>query len=116
MQDKLRKTMGEIWRSIKENKKKVILAAIVVVALVAVITILLLNRQRSVTASGGNASGGENAVKNTEITTPKESVETSKAPQEDDSSKIIMKRIKKEITGKIIIKQRQNSLITIIIR
>lgn len=87
MQDKLRKTMGEIWRSIKENKKKVILAAIVVVALVAIITILLLNRQRSVTASGGNASGGENAVKNTEITTPKESDETSKAPQEDDSSK-----------------------------
>lgn len=87
MQDKLRKTMGEIWRSIKENKKKVILAAIVVVVLVAVITILLLNRQRSVTASGGNASGGENAVKNTEITTPKESDETSKAPQEDDSSK-----------------------------
>lgn len=87
MQDKLRKTMGEIWRSIKENKKKVILAAIVVVALVAVITILLLNRQRSVTASGGNASGGENAVKNTEITTPKESDETSKVPQEDDSSK-----------------------------
>lgn len=87
MQDKLRKTMGEIWRSIKENKKKVILAAIVVVVLVAVITILLLNRQRSVTASGGNASGGENAVKNTEITTPKESDETSKASQEDDSSK-----------------------------
>ncbi len=87
MQDKLRKTMGEIWRSIKENKKKVILAAIVVVALVAIITILLLNRQRSVTASAGNASGGENAVKNTEITTPKESDETSKAPQEDDSSK-----------------------------
>ena len=87
MQDKLRKTMGEIWRSIKENKKKVILAAIVVVVLVAIITILLLNRQRSVTASGGNASGGENAVKNTEITTPKESDETSKAPQEDDSSK-----------------------------
>lgn len=87
MQDKLRKTMGEIWRSIKENKKKVILAAIVVVALVAIITILLLNRQRSVTASAGNASGGENAVKNTEITTPKESAETSKAPQEDDSSK-----------------------------
>ena len=24
MQEKLRKTMGEIWRSIKENKKKVI--------------------------------------------------------------------------------------------
>lgn len=87
MQDKLRKTMDEIWRSIKENKKKVILAAIVVVALVAIITILLLNRQRSVTASGGNASGGENAVKNTEITTPKESAETSKAPQEDDSLK-----------------------------
>ncbi len=87
MQDKLRKTMGEIWRSIKENKKKVILAAIVVVALVAIITILLLNRQRSVTASAGNVSGGENAVKNTEITTPKESDETSKAPQEDDSSK-----------------------------
>ena len=87
MQDKLRKTMGEIWRSIKENKKKVILAAIVVVALVAIITILLLNRQRSVTASAGNASGGENAVKKTEITTPKESDETSKAPQEDDSSK-----------------------------
>lgn len=87
MQDKLRKTMGKIWRSIKENNKKVILAAIVVVALVAIITILLLNRQRSVTASGGNASGGENAVKNTEITTPKESDETSKAPQEDDSLK-----------------------------
>lgn len=87
MQDKLRKTRGEIWWSIKENKKKVILAAIVVVVLVAVITILLLNRQRSLTASGGNASGGENAVKNTEITTPKESDETSKAPQEDDSSK-----------------------------
>lgn len=87
MQDKLRKTMGEIWRSIKENKKKVILAAIVVVVLVAIITILLLNRQRSVTASGGNASGGENAAKNTEITTPKESDETSKASQEDDSSK-----------------------------
>ncbi len=87
MQDKLRKTMGEIWRSIKENKKKVILAAIVVVVLVAIITILLLNRQRSVTASGGNASGGENAAKNTEITTPKESDETSKASQEYDSSK-----------------------------
>lgn len=87
MQDKLRKTMGEIWRSIKENKKKVILAAIVVVVLVAIITILLLNRQRSVTASGGNASGGENAAKNTEITTPKESDETSKTSQEDDSSK-----------------------------
>ena len=115
MQEKLRKTMGEIWRSIKENKKKVILAAIVVVALVAIITILLLNRQRSVTASAGNASGGENAVKNTEITTPKE-LKLLRLRRKMIVRKIIMKRIKKEITGKIIMKQRQNSLITIIIR
>ena len=46
MQDKLRKTMGEIWRSIKENKKKVILAAIVVVALVAIITGKIIMKQR----------------------------------------------------------------------
>lgn len=85
----MKKSIEYILQFIKDNKKKVIIAAIILIFLIVFIVLFAVNGQRSVTASGGNASAGEDAKSDIETTTKEkettEIIETTEKAEESTS-------------------------------
>ncbi len=85
----MKKSIEYILQFIKDNKKKVIIAAIILIFLIVFIVLFAVNGQRSVTASGGNASAGEDARSDIETTTKEkettEIIETTEKAEESTS-------------------------------